>query len=384
MSTSLSTALGQPLLRSVTMGDLELPNRMVMAPATRARAANDQLVPTELHAAYYSQRASAGLIITEGTWISENAIGFINVPGIYSEDQVTEWSRVTDIVHAVGGRILLQLWHTGSVSHPDLRQGQLPAGPSAVNPCERVFTPAGFKETVVPREMTMADITHTITDYRTAAENARRAGFDGVEIQAVGSSLIPQFLNPRLNRRNDGYGTDRAGRRRLVLEIIDAVTAAWPGGHVGLRLSPYWTVRDVFNADDDMRSTYPYVADDEVLSDYDELVEELNRHALAYLHLRGPVLAGPDGTPDFSAFARYRRLFDGALIANHGFDRQSGNSIIDEDAADAVSFARHFIANPDLVTRFAMNRAMTTGDPQTYYGGESRGYVDYPVLSWSE
>ncbi|MFJ9055674.1 MULTISPECIES: alkene reductase [unclassified Streptomyces] len=372
MGTIQSTVLDQPLLRPADLGDFQLPNRVVMAPTTRARAANDGLVPTEMHAAYYGQRASAGLIITEGTWVSDRAIGFINVPGIYSQEQLAGWRQVTDLVHTLGGRIVLQLWHTGAASHPDHLGGDLPAGPSPVNPHEMSFTPSGFKETVTPREMTTADIESTIAAFGTASANARSAGFDGVEVHAIGSFLIPQFLNPRLNHRTDGYGTNRAGRRRLLLEIVDAAAAAWDGRRVGVRLSPFWTSGDLFTADD------------ETLADYDELVTELSDRPVAYLHLRGPAQAAPGDAPDFGAFARYRKRFDGPLIANHGFDRESGNAVIESGNADAVSFATHFIANPDLVTRFAMHRDLATGDPDTYYAGEADGYVDYPMSGWQD
>ncbi|GGY01570.1 alkene reductase [Streptomyces hiroshimensis] len=359
----------EPLLRSADLGDLQLPNRVVMAPLTRARAADRGLVPTELHAVYYGQRAGAGLIVTEGTWVSERAIGFVNVPGIYSEQQVAGWRRVTEVVHALGGRIVLQLWHTGAASHPDHLRGAVPAGPSAVNPHEKSFTPGGFKDTVTPREMTVADIEETVTAYRVAALNAWRAGFDGVEIHAVGPFLIPQFLNPRLNLRSDAYGGGRAGRRRLLLEITDAVADVWEGRRVGVRLSPYWA------------SGGRFTADEETLADYDALVAELNRLPVAYLHLRGRDLAAPGSTPDFEAFARYRRLFDGPLIANLGFDHASANAAIGAGIADAVSFGTHFIANPDLVTRFALGHDLAAGDPDTYYSGGAGGYVDYPVSS---
>lgn len=216
----------QPLLRPAHLGDLQLPNRVVMAPLTRARAGGGDLAPTDLHAAYYAQRATAGLIITEGTWVSERAIGFPGVPGIYSEPQVTAWRRVTSVVHALGGRIVVQLWHTGAHSHPDHRGGERPAGPSAINPGETSPTRAGRQRTVTPRAMTLRDIKTVISDYAAAARQARRAGFDGVEIAANGTYLISQFLNPRLNRRADPYG---ACGHRLLLEIVDAVTAAWDG-----------------------------------------------------------------------------------------------------------------------------------------------------------
>ncbi|MFI9270906.1 alkene reductase [Kitasatospora sp. NPDC052896] len=362
MSTTPHTTLDQPLLRPVDLGDLRLPNRVVMAPLTRARAANPGLVPTELHAAYYAQRASAGLIVTEATWVGEQAIGFVDVPGIYHEEQVAGWRRVTDAVHALGGRIVLQLWHTGAASHPDHLGGRRPAGPSAVNPHLKSFTRGGFQETVTPREMSTAEIAATVADYRAAAANARRAGFDGVEVAAHGSYLIAQFLHPRLNRRTDGYGGDRAGRRRLLLEIVDAVAEPWDGRRVGVRLAPYLALGDRFPVDEG------------TLADHEALAVELNEHPVAYLHLRGP-----DGAPGFEEIARYRRLFHGPLIANNGFDRESANAAIEAGTSDAVSFATHFIANPDLVTRFAQGRELAAGDPGTYYGGGAVGYIDYPA-----
>jgi N-ethylmaleimide reductase len=370
-SIALPRALEQPLLRPAELGDLRLPNRVVMAPMTRARATNDLLTPTELHVVYYGQRASAGLIITEGTWVSERAIGFLNVPGIYSEAQVAAWRRVTGVVHALGGRIVVQLWHTGAASHPDHLGGELPAGPSAINPLEKSFTRSGFKETVTPKEMSAADIERTIAEYRAASENARRAGFDGVEVHALGQYLIPQFLNPRLNQRTDAFGAGPAGRRRLLLEIIAAVAAPWEGRRVGVRLSPYWTGRF-------------YSPDAQTLADYDQLVAALNELPLAYLHLRGPDPAAPGAPPAFEAFRRYRERFRGALIANNGFDRASGNQVVERGIADAVSFARHFIANPDLVTRLAMDRELAAGDPTTAYTGGARGYIDYPASSWDD
>ncbi|WP_220448361.1 alkene reductase [Nonomuraea diastatica] len=264
------------MLTRTGLGDLRLPNRIVMAPATRARATNEGLVPTDLHTTYYGQRAGAGLIITGSTWVSERSIGAINIPGIYSEPQVVAWRRITSVVHALGGRIVLQLLHAGSNSHPDHHGGALPAGPSAINPQEVAPTPAGPKATVVPREMTTADIDGALADYHVAAMNACRAGFDGIEICANSAYLIAQFLNRRLNRRSDGYG---ARRNRLLLEIVDAVTDAWEGRRVGVRLSPYWAVEHR-SFRDQMSGEYPYTADEQTLADYDGLVAELNARPL--------------------------------------------------------------------------------------------------------
>ncbi|MFI0481297.1 alkene reductase [Actinomadura sp. 9N215] len=365
----------QPLLTPVRVGDLRLPNRVVMAPMTRARAPGREA--TDLHAAYYGQRATAGLIVAEGAWVSERAIGFPDVPGVFGAGQVAAWRRVTDVVHALGGRIVLQLWHAGANSHPDLLGGALPAGPSPVDPGEVCRTPGGPKDTVTPREMTAAEIAGTVADYGAASANARRAGFDGVEVAANGTYLVAQFLNPRLNRRRDGYGADRG---RLLLEIVDAVTAAWDGRRVGVRLSPYWTARDRPSpARSPGRGAYPYTADEESLAGYDAVVAELDRRPLAYLHLWGRAPARPGAVPDFDEFARFRKLFGGPLIVNHGFGRDSGNAVVDAGIADAVSFAELFIANPDLVGRFALGQDPASDDGRSRYGGGARGYVDYPI-----
>ncbi|WP_328613744.1 alkene reductase [Amycolatopsis sp. NBC_00355] len=342
------------LLTPADLGGWRLPNRVVLAPTTRARGC----VPTDLQAEYYARRAGAGLVITEGTWVSERAVGFPNVPGVHTDEQVAGWRRVTDVVHALGGRIVLQLWHTGAVSHAELI-GTRPAGPSAVDPQEYVHTATGRRPAVTPREMSAGEIRRTVEDYRTAAGNARRAGFDGVEVAAHGVYLLAQFLHPRLNRRRDAYGGSARARRKLVLDVVDAV--AGTGIAVGVRLAPYWT-GGLFTVDDALRA------------DLDELVRDLDR--LAYLHLRGP-----DTGPDFAAFARYRRLFDGAVIVNNGFDRDSGDAVVEAGIADAVSYARHFVANPDLVTRFALGRELAAGDPVTYYGGGVAGYLEHPEVA---
>ncbi|GAA0460747.1 alkene reductase [Streptomyces olivaceiscleroticus] len=357
----------QPLLRPVALGDLRLPNRVVMAPLTRARAAAAGLVPTALHAAYYAQRAGAGLIITEGTWVDEEAIGFVHVPGIHSDAQVAGWRRVTELVHALGGRIVVQLWHTGAASHPDHHGGRPPAGPSAVDPRVRSFTPGGFKATVTPREMTAADIAATVAAFRAASANARRAGFDGVEIGALPPFLLTQFLNPRLNRRTDAYGGDRVRRRRLLLETVDAVCEPWAGRRVGVRLGPHLASGDRFPVDA------------ESLADHEALVAELDARPLAYLHLRGPDVSPAGASPALGAFARWRRRFRGPLLVNNGFDRESGNAVLDAGLADAVSYGTHFVANPDLVTRFALGQGLAAGDAATFYTGGAEGYVDYPL-----
>lgn len=328
------------LLTPADLGGWRLPNRVVLAPTTRAHVPGG--VPGPPQAAYYAERAGAGLIVTEGTWVSERAVGFPDVPGIYAGEHVAGWRPVTDVVHALGGRIVTQLWHTGAVSHPDFLGGARPGGPSAVNPGESVHTASGRRPTTTPREMSVAEIRDVVADYGHAAENARRAGFDGVEIAANGVYLLAQFLHPQSNQRTDAYGRCR---RKLLLEVVDAVRAA--GIAVGVRLSPWWN-GGLFTVDESLRA------------EYDELVAALD---VTYLHLRGP-----DAGPDFDGFARYRKLFGGSLIVNNGFDRDSGNAVVEAGIADAVSYARHFVANPDLVARFALGLPLETADPATYYG----------------
>ncbi|MFC8826621.1 alkene reductase [Streptomyces sp. NPDC057137] len=355
----------QPLLQPVRLGALELPNSVVMAPMTRARAQNAELAPTDLMATYYAQRAGAGLIVTEGTWVSADAIGFVNVPGIYTDAQVSGWAKVTGAVHEAGGRIMSQFGHVGAASHPSHLGGRLPAGPSAVNPGEKSFTPTGPKDTLTPRAYTAAEIADTIADYRRAAQNARRAGFDGVELHAQGSHLIPQFLNPRLNRRTDAYGGSGEKRARFLLDILEAVSDVWGGDRVSVKLSPGWT------------SGTAFTADEETLADYDSLLKKLNDSELAYLHLLGTPVAAKRN----AVFSRYRAHYQGNIVANLGFSQEAGNDILQAGIVDAVSFGAPFIANPDLVERFTQGHPPAEGNRDTYYAGHTEGYTDYPAFA---
>ncbi|MEV7427551.1 alkene reductase [Streptomyces sp. NPDC091212] len=358
--------LTQPLLQPVRLGALDLPNSVVMAPMTRARAQNTELAPTDLHATYYAQRAGAGLIVTEGTWVSPDAIGFINVPGIYTDTQTAGWAKVTEAVHEAGGRIISQFGHVGAASHPDHLGGRLPAGPSAINPGEKSFTPSGPQDTLTPRAYTAAEIADTIADYRHAAENARRAGFDGVELHAQGSHLIPQFLNPRLNQRTDAYGGSSEKRARFLLDTLDAVSDVWGSDRISVKMSPGWT------------SGTAFTADEETLADYDQLLKKLNDSNLAYLHLLGT----PDTIEERHAlFSRYRAHYQGNIVANLGFTQALGNEILDHGTVNAVSFGAPFIANPDLVERFAQGHPLADGDRDTYYAGHTEGYTDYPAFT---
>ena len=362
-----TTPTGQPLLTPLRLGDLALPNRVVMAPMTRARATNVELAPTPEHARYYAQRAGAGLIVTEGTWVSAEAIGAGNVPGLYTETQAAAWAGVTEAVHRAGGRIFAQLGHTGAKAHPDYLGGALPVAPSAVNLGEQRATPGGLKDTVTPRALTADEITRTIADFRAAAANAHRAGFDGVEIHAQGSHLIPQFLNPRLNRRTDAYGGSTAARARFLLELVDAVAGVWSSPRVGVKLSPYW-------------SGGTFTADEDTLARYDWLVGELDSAGLAYLHLMGPAPAAAR-EEHLAAFGRYRAIYRGALVAGVGFTRDRANAVLERGLADAVAFGVPFIANPDLVDRFAQGYPLADADPATLYTGGAAGYTDYPTAT---
>jgi N-ethylmaleimide reductase len=372
MSIQLRTE--QPLLSPYDLAGIRLRNRVVMAPMTRARADNPALAPTGLHREYYRQRASAGLIVSEGTWISPGAIGAVNVPGMYSEEQVQGWSGVTAAVHSEGGAIFAQLAHTGAASHPDFQDGRLPVAPSAVNPGGKVVTPNGFTDTVTPRALTAAEIPAIVEEYRSAAANARRAGFDGVELHAQRGYIIAQFLNPVLNLRADAYGGSVEKRARFLLEILDAVTGVWGPHQVGVKLAPHQVLGGVGT-----------VAT-EALDGFDYVVGRLNDYPLAYLHLmmtRQPNVTVTDAEHRES-LNRFRPLYQGTLIANASYGQETGNAAIAEGVADLVSFAAPFIANPDLPARFEHHLPLAVGDRNTFYQGGARGYTDYPRADQAE
>lgn len=358
-----------PLLEPIRVGDINLPNRIIMASMTRARTDNPGFVPNALQAEYYAQRASAGLILTEGTWPSREGVGFINVPGLYTREQADGWRQITDAVHEAGGRIFVQLGHLGSSSHPDLLDGALPLAPSAVNPGLKAFTPNGFKDTVAPKPMELGDIARTVDDYAKAAHLAQAAGFDGVELHGINTYLIPTFLYENLNRRTDDYGGSVENRARIVLEIVDALVASWAPGRVGIKLSPGLTGVGQFNAGAETLPTFEY------------LISQLSTRHLAYLQLMNPIndltgialeVLGQDVAKHFRPFC------SGPLIANGGYSFESGNALVREGFADAIAFGTPFIANPDLVERFSNDVSPSPSDRDTYYGGGGAGYVDYP------
>jgi N-ethylmaleimide reductase len=364
----MSTLVQQSLLSSYSLGPLALPNRIVMASMTRGRARNAGLTPMQLHVEYYRQRASAGLIMTEGIWVSPRAIGFINVPGLFTTEQVSRWRSVTDAVHAEDGRIYAQLAHSGAVSHPDFFNGELPLAPSAINPQLRSFTPEGFKETVTPRAMTVEEIRQTISEYALAAHYAVEAGFDGIELHAATTYLLPEFLSSALNVRTDQYGGSAENRARIVLEILDALIAVWGANRVGIKIAP--TIR-----------MGGFAPTPETIPTFDYLVSRLSQLGLSHLQVVRAV-DSLSGTPVESlqdTVAYYRARYDGTLMANFGFDLDSGNALIESGGADLVSFGTPFIGNPDFVHRLRHRLPIAVSNRETYYQGGAEGYVDYPV-----
>ena len=358
----------QPLLTPVKLGRYELKNRVVMAPMTRDRADNPELAPTALHAEYYAQRAGAGLIVTEGSQVSPQGMGYIHTPGIYSQAQIAGWKRVTDAVHAEGGRIFLQLWHVGAVSHPDFHGGALPVSASAFNPVTQAWTPAGQqKDTVAARALETHEVKAVVKDFVQGAVNAIAAGFDGVEIHGANGYLIQQFLRDSSNQRADQYGGSIPNRARFLFEVVEAVVKAVGAGKTGLRLSP--------------TNTYNNPADSDSKALYDYVIAKLNDYGLAYLHLRdaaGPV-SGHNQVADVTG--HYRNIYRGTLITNTGYDRDKGNQAVASGRADLVAFGVPFIANPDLVERFAAGAALAKADAATFYSPGPKGYTDYAPLA---
>lgn len=356
------------LFQPLRMGEIELPNRIVMASMSRARTENPGLIPIPLQAEYYSQRASAGLILTEGTWPSAEAIGAIHVPGLFNEQQVEGWKRITDAVHTAGGRIFVQIGHCGAVSHPDLHGGELPLAPSAVSVEYPVFTPGGFKTSPVPRAMTLGDIARTIGDYAHATRLAQKAGFDGIELHGSVGYLIPAFLHDEFNLREDRYGGSVENRARFVLETLEAMISEWRPGRIGLKLSPGVGLGKL----------QPTA---QTLPTYQYLISQVSKLNIAYLQLQHPA-GNLSGTPvaalSSGTSAYFRQFYDGLLIANGGLTEASARAILHAGDADLVSFGAPYIANPDLVERFREGFALATADQATYYQGGARGYTDYP------
>jgi N-ethylmaleimide reductase len=355
-----SNALFQPF----RLGGLTLPNRLVMAPLTRNRATEGD-VPGAGAATYYTQRASAGLLITEGSQISHQGQGYLRTPGIYTPEQIAGWRKVTDAVHAAGGRIFMQLWHVGRVSHTSLQpKGGAPVGPSPIRANTKTFLHEGFAEVSEPRAIELSEIPGILRDYEQAARNAKEAGFDGVEIHAANGYLLDQFMKDGSNRRSDAYGGAIANRARLTIEATEAVLKVWDKDRVGIRLSPA-RVNDA--ADSDPQALFSHV------------VERLDGLGLGYVHMIEGATQGDRHAADVD-YEGLRRSFRGAYVANNGYDRGMATDAVASGRADLVAFGRLFIANPDLVERLRVNAPLNEPDRATFYGGDTRGYTDYPSL----
>jgi N-ethylmaleimide reductase len=362
--------MSNKLFQPTQVGQVTVKNRIVMAPMTRGRATNPELVPPPLMAEYYGQRASAGLIITEGTWVNKEGIGYINVPGIYSQAQIEGWKAVVKAVHDRGSKIFSQLAHIGAVSHPDLLEGNLPLGPSAVNPMEQCYTTSGFKDTPVPRAMTVEDIRRTVDDFRKAAINAKAAGFDGIEIHGGYLYFIPEFLSSTMNVRTDEYGGSAENRSRIVFDILDAVIGVWGPGRVGIKLSPAAS-SGTLKPNADTEPTYTYLA------------RKLNDYPLAYVQAwgnMGPV-KGTAAEPFEEIGEYFRKHYKGTLIVGGGYTKESAEAALEDGDGDLVAFGAPFIANPDLVERFQKGAIVASADKESFYTGGAHGYTHYPVMT---
>ena len=349
------------------LGPLTLPNRIVMAPMTRNRAGASN-APTALNATYYGQRASAGLIIAEASQVSPQGIGYPGTPGIHSAEQIAGWKLVTEAVHAAGGRIFLQLWHVGRISHPSLQpNGALPVAPSAIAPAGQAWTLDGMKPYVTPRALETAEIPGIVEQYRQGAANAKAAGFDGVEVHAAHGYLLDQFLRDKTNRRGDCYGGSALNRARLVVEVMEAVASVWEPERTGVHLSP---TNLAFNDISDSNSANTFTT----------AVRELDRLGLGYLHLVEPGPVDPVGDGPRLDAKFFRPLWRSALVANKAYDLARANTVLASGDADLVSFATLFIANPDLPERLRRSGPFAAAERKTFYGGGAGGYTDYPAL----
>jgi N-ethylmaleimide reductase len=348
------------------LGDIALDSRIVMSPMTRSRAIEGN-VPNPIAVTYYAQRASAGLIVTEGTQVSPQGVGYIRTPGIHSPEQVAGWRKITDAVHRAGGTIFAQLWHVGRVSHPDFHDGELPVAPSAIAPDGEVFTTRGKTKIVTPRAVETHEIPGIVAQFKHAAENAKAAGFDGVELHGANGYLLDQFLRDGTNRRSDAYGGSIQNRARFPLEVAEAVAAVWGTSRVGYKISPNGTVYSM--------------ADSDPIRTFSHLAKELDHLGLGYLHV-SEAISGPGAVPPTVARVQpaLRKIFKGTLIANGGYGAQSGSAAIANGEADLIAFGVPFVANPDLPLRFLKRAELNAPDPATFYAGEEKGYIDYPAL----
>ena len=356
-----------PLFQPFTLGDLQLKNRVVMAPLTRSRS-SDAGVPPDFAANYYAQRATAGLIVSEATNVSAQARGYALTPGIWTAEQVAAWQRVTRAVHAQDGRTVLQLWHTGRISHPSLHDGALPVAPSAIKPSGQAFTNDGLQEHVTPRALETDEIPAIVADYRHAAQCAKDAGFDGVEIHSANNYLLEQFIRDSTNKRSDRYGGTLENRLRFPLDVVTAVTEVWGGGgRVGIRISPGTTMPGDTPLDSDPMGTYG------------AFIDALSQFGLMYIHdIEGVTQMSRDANGiDYPAL---RRRFGGAYVANNNYGLELAEKTLADGKADLISFGRPFIANPDLVDRLRTGAPLADAPKQYWYGGDATGYSDWPGM----
>lgn len=359
------------LFRPFVLGDLELPNRILMAPLTRSRAKQPGDIPWELNAMYYAQRAGAGLIISEATQVSPQGKGYAFTPGVHSEAQVEGWQKVTSAVHDAGGRIYLQLWHVGRISHPALQPGgEKPVAPSAIKPegaKTYIDDRSGLVEVPEPRALAMDEIPKIVDQFRVGAENAKRAGFDGVEIHGANGYLLDQFIRSKSNRRDDQYGGSTENRLRFPMMVVEAVMQVWGGQRTGIRVSPTGTFNDMH--------------DDDPVDTYGTLAGKLNEVGLSYIEVVEDSFQGNkvEGRPE-SVIQAIRAEFKGAYIANGNYSAAEAKQRIDAGLCDLVSFGRLYISNPDLPERFRQGAPLNEYDSDTFYGGDERGYTDYPPL----
>ena len=354
------------LFQPYTLGRLTLSNRVVLAPLTRNRAGAG-FVPSEFATAYYGQRASAGLLISEASQISQQGQGYQDTPGIYSPAQIDGWRKVTDAVHAKGGRIFLQLWHVGRVSHVDLQEnGAAPVAPSAIRAETQTFVNNRFVTVSAPRALELDELPGIVRDFRKAAANAIAAGFDGVEIHGANGYLLDQFVKDGSNVRTDAYGGSIENRARLLLEVAAAVVSEIGAERTGIRISPVSPANGVSSSDPQAQ--------------FDYIVDQLNTLGLVYLHVVEGATGGPRDITPFD-FDSLRRRFKNTYIANNGYDRDLATTRLTEDKADLFAFGRPFIANPDLVERLKADAPLANFNPATLYGGAAEGYIDYPALA---
>ena len=364
---SEQTQQQRSLFSPVRVGPYTLPNRIAMAPMTRNRAGPGN-VPTDLMATYYRQRASAGLIITEATQVSPQGVGYPATPGIHTPEQVRGWRMVTDAVHKAGGRIFLQLWHVGRISHPSMQPGgALPVAPSAIRPAGSTITPEGPKPFETPRALELEEIPQVIDQFRHGARCALEAGFDGVEVHGANGYLVDQFIRDGTNQRTDAYGGSIANRARFALEVVEAVAGVWGADRTAIRLSPGGAYNDM--RDSTPRETFGY------------LIEKLDGYGLAYLHIAESTEADVRHGGVMLGAADFRHLFRGPLMANGGYTAARAQAALDAGHADLISFGRLFLANPDLPERLRRGAPLNEPDPSTFYGGTEKGYTDYPTLA---